>query len=332
MNKVNSGIMAIKRVVVTDTIDKRGIEILKKGAEVIYLPEMPGRTLSDEISRAHAILVRGRFKIDRNIIEQGKDLLIIAKTGVGVDTIDIEAATEKRIVVTNTPAANYISVAEHTIGLMLSLCRNICISDRLLREGKLKKREDYTGIELEGKTLGLIGMGRIGSELAQKCKIAFRMPIIYFDPYVPQQKTEQSGYKKIEKLDDLLKESDFVAICTALTRETTNLIGAEELASLKVTAFLVNSARGGIVNEQELYNCLLKKRIAGAACDAFVVEPPPPDSPLLTLDNFIATPHIGGVTEESVLRMTIQAAEEIMRVLQGQRPLYAINPDVLSSK
>jgi D-3-phosphoglycerate dehydrogenase / 2-oxoglutarate reductase len=324
--------MTSKKVLVTDIVDKKGLDILRKEAEVIYLPELPGSTFLGEVGQVHAILVRGVIKINREAIEKGKNLLIVAKHGVGVDNIDIPAATEKGIVVTNTPAANSESVAELTLGLMLSISRNICAADRLLRLGKLGKRENFSGVELQGKTLGVIGMGRIGTELARKCNIALDMPVVCLDPYMTGERAEKLGYKKVEKLGDLLGQSDFVCICTPLTKETTNLIGAKELALMKPTSFLMNSARGGIVDESALYNCLKQKKIAGAAFDAFVVEPPVADNPLLSLDNFVATPHLGGITKEAMIRMATTGAEEILRVFKGQRPLYPLNPEIYKSK
>lgn len=321
--------MSRKKVVVTELIDEHGLDILKSGAEVIYLPELPGRTLADEISEAHAVVVRVA-EIGRDLLEQANKLLIIAKHGVGYDNIDVEIATRKRIVVINTPEANTESVAEHNLGLMLSLAKKVGTSDRALREDRLERREDYIGTELKDKKLGLIGMGRIGSELAHKCRIAFNMDIIGYDPYVSREKAEQMGGTKVEKIDDVLQESDYVVICVPLTKETVNLIGSRELGLLKASAFLINSSRGGIVDEAALYDYLVKGKIAGAAMDVFGQEPPSADHPLLRLDNFIATPHIAGMTVEAMRRMAITLAEEILRVFRGEKPKYPVNPQVLA--
>jgi D-3-phosphoglycerate dehydrogenase len=318
-----------KKVVVTELIDEHGLDILRSGAEVIYLPELHGRTLAGEIGEANAIAVRVA-QIGRDLLEQANNLRVIAKHGVGYDNIDIETATRKRIVVVNTPEANAESVAEHNLGLMLSLAKKINTSDRVLREGRLERREDYIGTELKDKKLGLIGLGRIGSELAHKCKIAFSTDIIGYDPYVSREKAEQMGCTKVEKIDDVLQESDYVVICVPLTEETTNLIGLRELGLLKANAFLINSSRGGIVDEAALYDHLVKGKIAGAAMDVFLREPPPADHPLLSLNNFIATPHIGGMTVEAMRRMAITVAEEILRVFRGERPKYPVNPQVLA--
>ena len=319
--------MAGKKVVITEPIDDRGLEMLKREAAVIYLPQLPGQTLLDSIREADALVVR-MAKVSRELLEQTRNLLVIAKHGVGYDNIDVEAATQKRILVVNTPEANIESVAEHNLGLMLSLSKKICLSDRALREGRLERQENYIGVELKEKKLGIIGLGKIGSETAYKCKVAFNMDIIVYDPYVPKQKTDRLGYTKTEKLDDLLRESDYVVICVPLTEATQGLITAKELGLMKANAFLINSSRGRIIDEAALYDHLVKGKIAGAALDVFTQEPPPPEHPLLSLDNFIATPHTGGVTTESMRRMATTVAEDLLRVFRGQRPRYPVNPQV----
>jgi len=323
--------MIEKKVVVSDLMDNSGLDILRKGAEeVVYLPELPERTLSEEIRDAHAIAVRGKTKVDRSLLDLAKNLIIIAKHGVGYDNIDVEAATQKRIIVVNTPLANAESVAEHNLGLMLSLTKNICRADRELRQGKFTNREDYIGFEIKDKKLGVIGLGRTGSELAHKCKVAFDMEIIYYDPYVTKEKVGELGYKKAEKLEALLMEADYVVICVPLTKDTTNLIGSAELGLMKESAFLINSSRGRIVDESALYDHLSQRKIVGAALDVFSQEPPASEHPLFRLDNFIGTPHIGGVTVEALKRMATTVAEEVLLVLGGQKPKYPVNPQVYS--
>jgi D-3-phosphoglycerate dehydrogenase len=318
-----------KKAVVTEPIAEDGLKMLREEAELIYLPDMPGKTLADVIGEASAIGVRVT-RIDRALLEKAVNLIIIAKHGVGYDNIDVEAATQRKIVVVNTPVANAESVAEHDLGLMLSLAKKISASDRSLREGRLQRREDYIGTELKDRTLGLVGMGRIGATLARQCQAAFNMRPIGCDPYVPSERAEQLGIAKREKLDEVMREADFVAVCVPLNKETANLIGTKELGLMKPTAFLVNSSRGGIVDEGALYDILINRKIAGAALDVFVHEPPPSDHPLLSLDNFIATPHNAGMTAEAMKRMAITVAEEILRVFRGERPKYPLNPQVLS--
>jgi len=320
--------MTRKKAVITEPIHREGIEILRQGADVIYLPELAGKSLPEFIADAHAIAVRVA-KIDRELLEQAGNLMIIAKHGVGYDNIDIEAATEKKVVVISTPQDNAESVAEHNLGLMLSISKKITMSDRALRENRLGPREEYTGTELKDKTMGLIGIGRIGATLAHQCRAALNMNVIAYDPYVSREKAKQLGATKIENVDEVLKAADYVAICVPLTAETANLIGARELSLMKPDAFLINSSRGGIVDEKALYDNLSKGGIAGAAIDVFLKEPPASDHPLLSLDNFIGTPHIAGGTREAMKRMATTVAEEILRVFRGERPKFPVNPQVL---
>jgi D-3-phosphoglycerate dehydrogenase len=316
--------MARKKVIVPETMHPVGAEILQREADVISLAEQPGKPLREFITEAHAIIVR-LGEIDRQLLDQAKNLMIIAKHGVGYDNIDIEAATQKKVVVINTPLDNAESVAEHDLGLMLAINKKIVLADRSIRIGKPKPRSELVGVELKDKKLGLIGMGHIGSTLANQCRAAFNMMVSGYDPYVSREKASQLGISKVEKLDDMLRDADYVVICVPLTDETANLIGARELGLMRQDAFLINSSRGGIVDETALYDSLSEGRIAGAALDVFLKEPPSPDHPLFSLENFIGTPHIAGGTHEAMRRMATTCAEEILRVFHGQRPKFPVN-------
>jgi len=320
--------MTRKKVIVPETIHRAGLDILRQAAEVVYLPEQRGKPLRDFTTGAHAIIVRVA-KIDRELLEQAENLMIIAKHGVGYDNIDVEAATRRKVVVINTPLANAESVAEHNLGLMLSLSKRIAVADRGIRLSKPTPRDNLVGVELKDKVLGLIGMGHIGSTLACQCQAAFNMKVIAYDPYVSKEKADQLSITKVEKLDSLLGDADYVVICVPLTKETADLIGARELGLMKPGAFLINSSRGGIVDEDALYDHLANGKIAGAGMDVFRKEPPPPDHPLFSLDNFIGTPHIAGGTSEAMQRMAMTCAEEILRVFRGERPKFPLNPQVL---
>ncbi len=320
--------MARRKVIVPETIHPVGPEILQQVADVIFEAEKPGKPLRDFITEAHAIIVR-LGEIDRELLEQAKNLMIIAKHGVGIDNIDIAAATEKKVVVINTPLDNAESVAEHDLGLMLSISKKIVVADQSIRLGRPKSRKELVGVELKDKTLGLIGLGHIGSTLARQCQAGFNMKVIGYDPYVSREKATQLGVAKVEKLDDLLRDADYVVICVPLTEETANLIGSRELSLMKPEAFLINSSRGGIVDEEALYDHLSEGKIAGAGLDVFRKEPPSPDHPLFRLENFIGTPHIAGGTHEAMRRMAMTCAEEILRVFRGERPKFPLNPQVL---
>ncbi len=319
--------MERRRVIITEHIHPAGLEILQREAELLYLPDMPDRQLADVIGEAQGLGVR-LARVTADIIAKAPGLKIIAKHGVGYDNIDVVAATAKRIVVVTTPKANATSVAEHILSLMLCLANRICAANADLRSGSFRTREDYVGVELEGKTLGVIGLGRIGSETARKCRSGLGMNVVAYDPQLSAGTFELTGCARADTLGRLLEESDFVILCLPLTSDTAGMIGARELSLMKPGAYLINTARGGLVDEAALYRCLADGKIAGAAMDAFVKEPPTMENPLLSLDNFIATPHIGGATKEAMRRMATDLAGEILRVLRGERPLYPVNPEV----
>jgi len=316
-----------KTVIVTEYVDPAGLERLAAEATLVYLPASPSMSLEDVIGEAHALGVR-LARITPEVMDAASSLEVIAKHGVGVDNIDIAAATERRIPVVTTPRANSISVAEHILSLMFSLANRICMADADLKAGRFTSREDYVGVELNGKTFGVVGLGRIGTEVARMASGGLGMNVCFFDPVVPADGQRQASYMRASTLRELLGQSDFVALCLPLTKDTSGLIGAEELSLMKPTAFLVNTARGGLVDEDALYEALANGGIAGAAADAFVREPVPADHPLLSLRNFIATPHVGGATREAMKRMSVDMADEILRVLRGERPQFAVNPEV----
>ncbi|MFH1640288.1 MAG: hydroxyacid dehydrogenase [Chloroflexota bacterium] len=319
--------MTEKKMVITEPIDSYGIELLKREANVVYLPELPDRSLAEEIKDAHAIIVRV-VRLDSTLIEPCRNLLVIAKHGVGYDNIDVAAATRKKIPVINAPEANIESVAEHNIGLMLSLAKNICTTNRALRHDTFRRREDYPCVELAGKKLGIIGLGRTGVRTADKCQRAFNMKIMAYSPTSPAERFTQLGCARVEKLDDLLGEADFIVLCVPLTLKTASMIGARELGMMKSQAFLINSSRGGVVDEDALYHALCEGKIAGAAMDVFAKEPATSANPLLSLDNFIATPHVAGSTAESMRRVAISVAEDILSIFAGKMPRYPVNPEV----
>jgi D-3-phosphoglycerate dehydrogenase len=315
------------KVVVTEHIDSAGLDILDRETELLYLPSVPDCSLVDVIGDAAGIGVR-LARMTSDVIAAAPNLRVIAKHGVGYDNIDVAAATSRGIVVVNTPRANSVSVAEHIVSLMLCLANRVCKADRDLKAGRFQKREDYTGVELNGKTLGVIGLGRIGSETARKCSAGFGMRVIGYDPYVSGEAFAQMGHTRADGLDQLLEAADFVVLCVPYSSSTAGMIGARELSQMKAGSYLINTARGGLVDEAALYESLLHGHLSGAAIDAFVHEPPPADSPLLSLNNFIATPHVAGQTVEAMRRMATEMAEEIVRVLRGERPLYPVNPEV----
>lgn len=277
-----------------------------------------------DYAQAEAIIVR-TFKMTAAIIDQMPKLKIIAKHGVGVDNIDIPYAKSKGIRVTNTPAANMNSVAELVIGFALNCARKITQSQFAVRSG-LEKNSPLclSGYELSGKTVGLIGLGKIGASVGQKLHTAFAMNVLVYDPFAAPEHCRSLGFTKIESLDELCRSGDIISISVPLTEKTKNMITRHELSLMKNTAVLINTSRGGIVNEADLFEALNNHVIFGAALDVFVQEPVPKEHPLLSCDNFIATPHNGANTTDALIRMGVGAVDEIMRLERGEAALASL--------
>ncbi len=268
-------------------------------------------------------VILGLDKMTADVINQARQLKVISRYGVGLDNVDLEAATARGIIVTNTPGANSISVAELALALILALARHILYHDQMVKQGGWTP---VTGVELEGQTLGLIGLGRIGREVARRAA-AFNMRLLYYDPVPPPPELLSKVAAAYRLLETLLSESDIISLHLPLTDDTRNLIDQQALARIKPSAFLINTSRGGLVDEEALYRALVEGKLAGAACDVFSHEPPA-GNPLLTLDNFIATPHVGSTTRQAALRMGLMAAENALAVLRGERPANVVNPEV----
>jgi D-3-phosphoglycerate dehydrogenase len=259
------------------------------------------------ITRRHMQKSRGRLKI-------------VARTGVGFDSsrIDIDAAREHKVWVTNMPGSNSAAVAELAFGQMIALARHTMEADRAVKDNRWSDYLRFLGVELAGKTLGIVGMGNIGTRVAVRAR-AFEMSLLVCDPYIPASHVTSLGGRWVG-LDELFTGADFVTLHCPLNRETRHLIGERQLSLMKRSAYLVNLARGGVVDEEALYRCLAEKRIAGAAIDVLETEPPRKDHPLIRLDNVIFSPHIGGSTREATGRGERGAAEEVVRVLEGKSP------------
>lgn len=278
----------------------------------------------NNLSEAEALIVR-TSKVTKDIMLKCPKLKIIAKHGIGTDNIDLDAAKELGIIVTNTPTANLESVAELVVALTMSCFRNVAYSYDMVREGLDKVApEELTGLELYGKTVGFIGLGRIGQRTGNIFKNGFEMNIIGYDPFMSEEKANEIGIKKYDNLKEMLADSDIVSINVPLLPSTVNLIGRSEFDVMKKSAILINTSRGKIVNEADLYEALRTKRIRAAALDVFEIEPPTKDNPLLSLNNFVGTPHIGAATEEALIRMGQTAVEEIIRVRDGLKPIYEV--------
>jgi D-3-phosphoglycerate dehydrogenase len=307
---------------------QEALELVKSIAKIERNPY--GRTMNEKellriIGEIDGIVV-GTDKITRQIIESGSNLKIIAKHGVGLDNIDLKAATENDVVVTYVPHANAESVADLTIGLILSIARRIPMAHFSTKQGKWEAPK-FLGTEVYGKTLGIIGLGEIGYRVAKRA-MGFNMRILAYDPYVSQERANEVSARLVD-IETVLKEADFVTLHAQLTDKTRGMIGKRELSLMKKTAYLINTARGALVDEKALYEALKNKEIAGAALDVYSEEPPSEGFPFFKLDNIIVTPHIAAYTIEAMIRMDYTVAEDIARFFRGEKPLYIANPEVL---
>ncbi len=267
------------------------------------------------------------LKVDRDVLRAATQLRAIACTATGVDYVDIAEATRKGIVVTNLPDYSVEAVAEHALALMFCLSRNIFSGMKEVLEGRWDEFRFMQGVEVEGKTLGIIGLGRIGKRVAEKAQ-ALGMKVIFNDPYVAMEYGKEKGYEKKETLVDLLRDSDFVTLHAFLATETQRMFGEKEFRAMKRTAFFLNVARGGIVDEKALCRALQERWIAGAGLDVLNQEPPPKDEPLLRLDNVVVTPHIAWNTKEAERRLIKQLSQIITSVLHREFPINVVNPEV----
>src|SRR5712691_5012866 len=291
------------KVIVADKISERGVQLLKEqpGWNIVLTTK---DTLDAEIADADALIVRSATKVTADLLDKGRKLRAVGRAGVGVDNIDLEAATKGGVLVMSTPGGNAISVAEHTFALLLALARQVPRLDKAIHEGRWEK-SSAAGTEVRGKTLGVIGLGRIGSEVATRAE-AFDMRVLGYDPYISEAAAREVQVELVP-LERLLAESDFVSLHTALSPATQNLINANTLAQMKTGARLINAARGELIDEAALAEALKSGKLAGAALDVFVEEPPK-NSPLTGLLNVIATPHVAGSTAEAQEEVGTQVA------------------------
>ncbi len=319
------------KVLVTDPVAQDGLDLVARSAQVDVRHGLPPADIKACIGDYAGLMVRSETKVTGDIIEAGRNLQIIARAGVGVDNIDVEAATRCGVVVVNAPLANTISAAEHTMGLILSLARYIPQAHVAFQQGKWD-RKTFVGVELRGKTLGLVGLGKVGSALAKRAQ-SFDMRVLAYDPFISVEVAKGLGVE-LAALDEVLRHSDFISIHTPLTSSTQGLIGAKELSLLKPSARIVNAARGGIVDEAALLQALNDGKIAGAALDVYTSEPPK-DMALFRHPRLICTPHLAASTVEAQASVAVDVAEEVIAVLEGRPPRYAVNvpampPDVAS--
>jgi D-3-phosphoglycerate dehydrogenase len=311
------------KILISDPLGAEGVQLLKKqpGYEVDELTGLDKQDLVARIGTYDALIVRSATRADREVIEAGKKLRVIARAGVGTDNIDVEAASQRGIVVTNTPDANTLAAAEHTMAVLLAICRKIPEADLAVKSGEWG-RSRFMGRQLYGKTLGVVGLGRIGMQVARRAQ-AFGMKLVAHDPFVAEERARELGIKLLP-LKELLQQSDVVTLHTPITEATRGIISKEVLLLFKKTAILVNCARGDLVDEQALASALARKQLAGAALDVFQNEPPK-GSPLLGAPNLVLTPHLAASTAEAQAEVSLQIARQVIGVLTGDKYENVIN-------
>jgi D-3-phosphoglycerate dehydrogenase / 2-oxoglutarate reductase len=312
------------KILISDKLAKEGIDILQAvpGFQVDVKTGLKPEELKAIIKDYEALIVRSETKVTAEIIAAADKLKVIGRAGVGLDNVDLKAATQKGIVAMNTPAGNTTSTAEHTMSLILSLSRNVPQACASMKAGKWE-RSKFSGVELYGKTLGIIGLGRIGSTIANMAK-GFNMKVVAFDPYLSMEIAEKMGVVMIP-VEELIKQSDYITIHIPKTAETKNMISEKEINMMKKTVRIINCARGGIVDEKALAKALQDGRIAGCALDVYEVEPPPADHPLVKFDNCVVTPHLGASTSEAQINVAIEIAHTVRDALLGKGIVNAAN-------
>lgn len=310
------------RVLVTEKIADKGLDLLRNaGHDVDVQIGLDESGLGEAIVGAHAIIIRSATTVTAELLAAGTDLRIVGRAGIGLDNVDVDAATEHNVLVANAPFSNAVTAAEHTMAMLLAQARNIVHAHAALIDGRWE-RSKWNGVELAEKTLGIIGLGRIGGLVAARAK-AFDMKIIAFDPYVAAERAAEMGIELVE-LEDLISASDFVTLHLARTPDTMNLINADLLAKAKPGLRIVNVARGGIIDEAALADAISNGPVGGAAIDVFAEEPTTV-SPLFSLPEVTVTPHLGASTVEAQLKAGVQVAEQVALALAGEPVPFAVN-------
>ena len=316
--------MTNHRVLVTDTLAESGLEILRaaKDVDLDYRAGLKGEALLKAVAESDALITRSGTAVTEELVNAGSRLRIVGRAGVGLDNVDVDACTRRGILVINAPTANIMSATEHTMAMLLSLCRNIPEAHASVKRGEWV-RSKFMGIELNGKTLGIIGLGRIGTRVTTRAR-AFGMRVIAYDPYIAPTVGEKVGAEMVT-LDQLLAEADVITVHTPLSDETRGMITEREFAKMKDGVIVLNIARGGIYEEQALADALNSGKVAGAAVDVYVEEPPGKDHPLLNAKNVILSPHIGANTIEAQDRVAVQTSEMVIDALRGSIFVSAVN-------
>ncbi|MCL2460774.1 MAG: phosphoglycerate dehydrogenase, partial [Euryarchaeota archaeon] len=318
-----------KKILISDELADEGLAILDEKADVTVKIGLSEDALCDIIGDFDALLVRSGTQVTSKVIEAGKNLKFIGRAGAGVDNIDMDAASKAGIVVANAPEGNTLAATEHTMAMILSLCRNIPQACASMRAGEWK-RSKFMGIELNEKTLGIVGLGRIGREVARRAA-SFNMRIIGYDPFITKEKAAEMGIEGMS-LEELFTQADIITVHTPLIKETQHIINAESIKTMKDDVCIINCARGGIIDEQALADAVASGKVGGAAIDVFEDEPPHADSPLLKQDKIITTPHLGASTVEAQKNVAISVAKQCLAVLDGGEAGSVVNAPLIPTE
>lgn len=313
------------KVLIPEKLADPGIELLRKDFEVDVLLDLSAEELLERIGEYDGLIIRSATQVTAEVIGRAENLKAIGRAGIGVDNIDIEAATKRGVIVANAPESNTVAAAEHTLGLMLAAARHIPAADASLKGGEWK-RSAFKGVEVREKTLGLVGLGHVGAIVARGA-LGMGMKVLAYDPYVSEDRMRSMNVGRAETTDEVFENADFVSLHVPRTPQTIGLVNEESLGKMKPTAYLINVARGGIVDEAALYEALKNGVIGGAALDVFAEEPTT-ESPIFSLPNVVVTPHLGASTAEAQDRAGITAAEQVAAALKGRVPMHAINAPV----
>ena len=318
------------KILLYEDMHEAGKVLLKEKGEIFFAKSLEEASLIEEVRECDGIIIRANGKVTRKIMDSAPKLKVIGRHGVGVENIDLEAATEKRIWVVNTPDANDISVAEHFFGLALILSKILKKADIALREGRWGVRYEYIGRELHEKTLGILGFGRIGRAVGRIGHQGFDMKVLYYDALRYEEAEKELGAKKVS-LEEVLSQSDFISINLPMLPETKGLLREREFGLMKPSACIINLARGSIWDEKALYQVLKEGKIAGAGSDVYELEPAIKGHPLFELENFVGTPHMAAHTDEALRKMSL-VAEDVIRILEGETPVHPVNQPRLCRK
>jgi D-3-phosphoglycerate dehydrogenase len=311
------------KVLISDALGEAGIKIFEntEGIDVDVKTGLSPEELKGIISSYHGLVIRSATKVTDDLLEAATNLKVVGRAGIGLDNVDIPAATKRGVIVMNTPTGNVVTTAEHAIAMMFALTRNIPLGTATLKKGLWEKKK-LQGREVYNKVLGVIGFGKIGAIVADRAK-GLKMNVSVYDPLIPSDKIKEAGFESVS-LEELYKKSDYITIHVPKIEATTNMLNKSAFDKMKTGVMIINCARGGIVNESDLYNAMISGKVSGAALDVFETEPPG-ENKLLELDRLVCTPHLGASTAEAQTNVAVMVAEQIVDYLKNGNPINAVN-------